>query len=158
MAPTGYFWGPKYLLNFPVCSSWHRQGTFHIWCLHTEGIDLRIFVVEAKLNNLTHTFAPRKIQLTVVSHTQSGKAEDAKGDVNPPHIPEPWSCYSSLHLPGSHYPSAYTGGAHLLFHRVPVRGPVLCYYNNCSAASGLSPSRAHHLHDCPQGLCLKLAP
>lgn len=90
MAPIGTFWGPKHLLSFTVCSGWHGQGTFHLWYLHTEGV--KDFCGGSKIDQFHLYFCTRKIQLTVVSHTQSGKAlvaEAAKGDVNLPHIPEP---------------------------------------------------------------------
>lgn len=60
-APAGTSWGPKHLLSFPVCSGWHRQGPFHIWCLHIERADLRGFLVEAKLNYFILTFVSTKL-------------------------------------------------------------------------------------------------
>lgn len=64
MAPTGTSWGPKHLLSFSVCSGWHRQGPFHIWCLHTESW-LKGFCGGSKIE---------LFYLTPVSQTQSAKA------------------------------------------------------------------------------------
>lgn len=57
---TAPFGAQNTLPSFPVCSGWHGQGIFHIWCLHIQRVDLRIFAVEAKLNNFILTFAPIK--------------------------------------------------------------------------------------------------
>lgn len=91
MAPNSTFWGPKHLLSFPVCSGWHRQGIFHIWCLHTQRVDLRIFVVEAKLNNFILTFAPIKFSwlLFPTPKYQGTSGRRCKGRCEP--TPHPWA-------------------------------------------------------------------
>lgn len=73
---NGSYWhllGPKHLLSLPVCSSWHRQGPFHIWWVHRERW-LRGFCGGSKIELFYPYFCIHKIHLTPVSHVQSAKA------------------------------------------------------------------------------------
>jgi len=158
-----HLWGTKTPPKLPslLRLTWTRSFLYLMFAHRMSWI--KDFCVRSKIEQFYPYFCTHKIQLNVAPHTHSGKAlvaEAAQGDVNVPHIPKPWSCYRAapLHPPHSHHPSAFTAGAHLLFHGIPVRGSTLCYWNNCSTASGFFHSGACHLHNCPQGLCLRSVP
>lgn len=120
---NGSYWhllGPKILTKLPGLLRLTRTRNFSFLISAHRDSWLKDFCGGSKIKQFYPCFCTSKIQSTGVSHTQSGKAlaaEAAKGDVNQPHIPEPWSCYRTvpLHLPCSHYPSAFTAGAHCSF-------------------------------------------
>ena len=101
-ACNGSYWhllGPKTPTKLPSLLRLTRTRNFSYLMSAHRGSWLKDFCGGSKIEQFYLYFCTHKIQLTVVSHTQRGKAlvaEAAKGDVNLSHVPEPWCCYRTV--------------------------------------------------------------